>query len=91
MGPEGKSLSKRRCSENTKELKEAVAALNSSLSQLQQLLKRASDAALRDSTRIDAVARDISFGIARIYCGALLVQAASDATGKPSDEYVAYR
>lgn len=72
-------------------LSECRNSLLSALSHLQAVLMKASDAALKDSTRIDAVARDISFAIARIYSGALLVESASDSAATTTDVEVAYR
>lgn len=53
---------------------------------------KASDASIKGETRIDTVARHISFAIARIYSGALLIDFASDSSvANSTDTEVAYR
>lgn len=78
-------------SEDTPKSKESKEAVQKAIGTLGKLLAQAGDSALGDEIRIDAVARDISFAIGRIYCGALLIQAASDAHSRPCDEIAAYR
>ncbi|KAF1762181.1 hypothetical protein GCK72_010443 [Caenorhabditis remanei] len=73
-------------------LQKSKESIESALKELQKLLVKASDSAVQGETRIDTVARHISFAIARIYSGALLIDHASDSTvANQSDIEVAYR
>ncbi|CAD6187698.1 unnamed protein product [Caenorhabditis auriculariae] len=73
-------------------LSKAKEAVEKALKALQMHLVKGGDSALSNSIRIDAVARHISFAISRIYCGALLIDHASDkSTAQTADVDVAYR
>uniref|UniRef100_A0A1I7TMB9 Acyl-CoA dehydrogenase family member 11-like n=1 Tax=Caenorhabditis tropicalis TaxID=1561998 RepID=A0A1I7TMB9_9PELO len=77
---------------NEPKLQKAKQSVEEALKELQKLLVKASDSAVKGDTRIDSVARHISFAIARIYSGSLLIDHASDSTvANPSDIEVAYR
>ncbi|CAB3402738.1 unnamed protein product [Caenorhabditis bovis] len=77
---------------DNEKLNKSKEEIRKALKTLQTLLIKASDSALNDSVRIDSVARDISFAIARIYAGSLLIEFASDeGIANATDAEVAYR
>ncbi|EYC28717.1 hypothetical protein Y032_0007g3380 [Ancylostoma ceylanicum] len=72
------------------ELAEPIAAVRKAIADLGSILLKAAKAP-NDSVHVDACARQIAFGIARIWAGALLIRHASDHDATKSDVDVAYR
>ncbi|CAI4226181.1 unnamed protein product [Auanema sp. JU1783] len=83
-------LEKSNISGNEK-LNECKKIILDSLEKVDKILSRAGDPKLRQEERIDAVARDISFAVARVWQASLLLNFADDSTATPADIEVAYR
>ncbi|KIH56118.1 hypothetical protein ANCDUO_13704 [Ancylostoma duodenale] len=71
-------------------LDEPIAAVRKAIADLGSILLNAAKAS-NDSVHVDACARQIAFGIARIWAGALLIRHASDQDATKGDVNVAYR